>query len=400
MTEDSIQFLIEQKVSYVNSTVNVCMLWWVSSIAFSGYILAAVWSKQEKLKESLRNLGGLGFILSVFFVAITIFGILVSYRLGIVQDEIADLATRLDPPQNDFFETEVTTFQITMWIGAGSFMLAWATWLCLWGVLMKEGGFHFAMILTWIRNLRTMHILVFAAVIGACVLVSLILYNLGLLFACSNDDDHTTATTIIPPPAIATPAPSPTVAEVETVPITPSKFSFEDGTMKWQVENQEASKAWLQVAQSDEMAKDGKYSLKIQTDLTGGETPKSKGEIWINMKKNPPSGVQVPLNLRDRTVSAWVYAPPGAEGDSSKPNGLQLFVKDTNWKAEYGTWQDVVGGQWNKIALIVGSSAPEAGHIDPGFNPDQIIAIGLKIGAGGGSQAKYKGYIYLDAVGW
>jgi hypothetical protein len=140
--------------------------------------------------------------------------------------------------------------------------------------------------------------------------------------------------------------------------------------------------------------------LKIQTDLAGDETPKSKGEIWINMKKNPPDGVRVPLNLRDQTVTAWVYAPPGAEGDLSKPNGLQLFVKDTNWKAEYGIWQDVIGGQWNKISLSVGSSGPDSGHLDAGFHPDQIIAIGVKIGAGGGSQAKYKGHMYLDAVRW
>lgn len=250
------------------------------------------------------------------------------------------------------------------------------------------------------RSPRTLLILAFVAGIGVCFLVFVVLANLGLIFDCSNDNDNTTATTFISPPATSTPAPSPSVAEVETGPTTPPRYSFEDGTMKWQVENQGISKAWLQVVQSDEMAKDGKYSLKIETDLTGGETPKSKGEVWINMKKNPPPGVQVPLNLRDRTVTAWVYAPPGAEGDTSKPNGLQLFVKDTNWKTEYGIWQDVIEGQWNKISLTVGSSDPKVGHIDPGFNPGEIIALGVKMGSGGGSQAKYKGYIYLDAVGW
>lgn len=250
------------------------------------------------------------------------------------------------------------------------------------------------------RSPRTLFVLAFFAGIGVCTLVFVILSNLGLIFDCSNDNDNTTATTIVTPPAIATPAPSPVAAEVETAPTTPPKFSFEDGTMKWQVEDQRISHAWLQVTKSNEMAKDGKYSLKIQTDLTGGETAKSKGEVWINMKKNPPDGVQVPLNLRDRTVTAWVYAPPGAGGDLSKPNGLQLFVKDTNWKAEYGTWQDVIEGQWNKISLPVGSSVAESGHLDTGFNPGQIIAIGLKIGTGGGSQATYKGFMYLDAVNW
>ena len=123
MSEETIRFLIEQKVSFVNSTVNVCMLWWASSIVFSGYVLAAVWSKRGEVRQR-SILIGLGIVLSVFFSVVAVFGFLVAHRLGVVQGEIAVLAANLKAP-NDFFHTEVLTFQVSMWLGAGSFALTW-----------------------------------------------------------------------------------------------------------------------------------------------------------------------------------------------------------------------------------------------------------------------------------
>jgi hypothetical protein len=130
MTDDTIRFLIEQKMSYVNSTVNVCMLWWASSIVFCGYVLAGVWSKQQELRQT-RTVIGLGIVLFVFFFVIALFGGMVAYRLGIVQDEIAELAVKLNF-QDDFFHTEILTFQISMWIGACSFALVWFVWCLFW----------------------------------------------------------------------------------------------------------------------------------------------------------------------------------------------------------------------------------------------------------------------------
>jgi len=34
MNEETIRLLIEQKITFVNTTANACMLWWVSSIVF------------------------------------------------------------------------------------------------------------------------------------------------------------------------------------------------------------------------------------------------------------------------------------------------------------------------------------------------------------------------------
>jgi hypothetical protein len=179
-----------------------------------------------------------------------------------------------------------------------------------------------------------------------------------------------------------------------------SRYSFEDGPMGWIPQDYEDSKACVQVLQSDETAKEGLYSLKMLMDLVGGDTHKSKGEAWVNMLGNPPSGETIPVDLTNRTVTAWVYAPQGSTGDRSKPNGFQVFVKDEEWNSEYGPWKDAVEGQWVQISLTVSTSEPPNGYMARGFDPSRIVAVGVKMGSGGGSTAKFDGAVYIDAVDW
>jgi len=181
---------------------------------------------------------------------------------------------------------------------------------------------------------------------------------------------------------------------------TKSKYSFEDGSMGWIPQDYENSRAVVQVFQSDETAKEGQYSLKMLVELLGGDAHKSQGEVWVNMQNNPPNGEQIPIDLNNRTVTAWVHAPQGSTGDTDSPNGFQLFVKDENWKSLYGSWHNVVEDDWVQISLIVSDTKPTDGWIDSGFDPSQIIAIGVKIGSGGDSTAKYEGPVYIDAIDW
>ena len=121
------------------------MLWWVSSIAVCGYVLAAVWSAQVQLYNSRITLG-LGIVLFVFFFFIPYFGFLIAYRLGKVQAEIADFANRLKfvNPANKssikrgFFRTEIVTFQISMIIGGLSFALVFVIWDIFWIILLGK----------------------------------------------------------------------------------------------------------------------------------------------------------------------------------------------------------------------------------------------------------------------
>ena len=179
-----------------------------------------------------------------------------------------------------------------------------------------------------------------------------------------------------------------------------SVYSFEDGSMGWVAQDYEDSRACVQVEWSNEAAEDGQYSLKLFMELIGGDTQYSKGEAWVNLLDNPPAGKTIPADLTNRTISMWVYAPQESKGDRKKSNGFQIFVKDENWNSEYGTWSNVVEGQWVKITLTVSASKPEDGYMDQGFDPSRIIAVGIKMGAGGGSTAKFIGVIYVDAVDW
>ena len=181
---------------------------------------------------------------------------------------------------------------------------------------------------------------------------------------------------------------------------TVPKFGFEDGPMEWIVQKYKDSRACVRVAHSQEQARSGKGSLEVVVDLVGGDAIKGKGEVWINLKESAPKGVKTPVNLAGRTLSAWVFAPYGARGDLDRPNGFQLFVKDAAWKSYYGSWKNVIEGQWVRLAIAPGRTAPEGGYADRGFDPARINAIGVKMGSGDGSRAKFEGSIYIDHVDW
>lgn len=172
------------------------------------------------------------------------------------------------------------------------------------------------------------------------------------------------------------------------------KFGFEaDRPLGWTCGDYEKAQACKQVTHFNELHQEGLSSLKFDLDLAGGHARRGSGEIWIDVNANPPAGQTGPVSLAGRTLTAWVYAAPGAVGDKSKPNGLQLFVKDGDWTAQYGPWQDVMEGQWTQVSFPMGAATPE-------FDPSQVNAIGLKIASGEGSEAKFQGAIYVDAVNW
>jgi len=190
----------------------------------------------------------------------------------------------------------------------------------------------------------------------------------------------------------------------ETKPKLPTKHvpkcSFEDSVTGWRIQDYKDSRACVQVLRSDDRAIDGRYSLKMIMGLVGGDAQQSKGEAWANMVETPPEGESAPMNLLNRTISAWVYAPYGSYGEEERPNGFQIFVKDENWKGEYGPWNDAVEDSWVRITLTVSASKPEGGWMAQGFDSKRIVAVGVKMGAGGGSSARYKGPVYVDAVDW
>jgi len=205
-------------------------------------------------------------------------------------------------------------------------------------------------------------------------------------------------------PIVPTPAPPPTQA----APPSP-KYSFESGTMGW-VPQRDApdTKAVTAVAQSSGQTRSGRPSLELTVDLTGGNhRTNSKGEAFVDMRYNLPNGITTPApyDLTGRKITCWVYAPPGSAGDANSPNGFQVFVKDENFKSEYGAWENITRereGTWFPIALTPSTQTPPGGYKDPEFNPTRIVLLGVKIGAGGQStgQMRYTGPVYVDTCNW
>jgi hypothetical protein len=229
--------------------------------------------------------------------------------------------------------------------------------------------------------------------------------------------------TLTPTPALA-PTSAPTVAPTQTstnsVPLTrtlipastltetpcppdSSKYGFESADVLWVPQVYTDSQAVTTVTQSERnMAKFGCYSLKLSVDLVGGHANKSKGETYVDMRFFGPTGTKAPTNLEGMQITAWVRVPGVAGGDPSKPNGLQVFVKDERFRSEYGTWFNLTDNAdgWMPISLTPGKMPPPGGFMDPGFDPTKIIMIGIKIGVGAGSAATYKGPVYVDGVNW
>ncbi|HEX7998576.1 MAG TPA: polymer-forming cytoskeletal protein [Pyrinomonadaceae bacterium] len=145
-TNETIRFLVEQKTTYVNSIINVCMLWWVSSVVFYGSVLAAVWLKQKELKEHRFILNLLGLTLSVLFLSTAAFGLLVIRYSFQIQGEIDTLVDSLKGPDN-FFDTELSGFRRAMGFGIGSFLLITLIWIWFWchlrEVSLKSGLIKF-----------------------------------------------------------------------------------------------------------------------------------------------------------------------------------------------------------------------------------------------------------------
>jgi len=173
----------------------------------------------------------------------------------------------------------------------------------------------------------------------------------------------------------------------------------------WQAQTYADSQAIYAVSITTGCAHSELGGLKMSIDLVGGHPNKSNGEVFVDLRYHPPlleppCCVTAPVNLSGRQVCAYVWNPAGSEGNPSCPNGLQVVVKDGNWKSFYGTWHNIRENQWNYVCTTPGTTAPPGGYMDAGFDPTKIVLLGVKVGAGGCSTAEFSGTMCLDDVGW
>lgn len=184
---------------------------------------------------------------------------------------------------------------------------------------------------------------------------------------------------------------------------TVERFGFERDADGWRCLDAEQGAGCVALRRSDEEAKAGDYALQLDVVLEPRNQSRRNAEVaWDAVgESGAPSqtGSTQPLDLRDKTVSLWVYATTGAEGEAESPNGLQLFVKDREWRSHYGAWTNIEPERWVQLSLSVGE-AGDGEHVDESLEPAAIRLIGLKMSLGGKSQLPFEGPLFVDAVSW
>jgi len=179
-------------------------------------------------------------------------------------------------------------------------------------------------------------------------------------------------------------------------------YGFETTPMGWDAQTAMDSQAIPSVKQSTAMAKNSQGSLELQVDLDGNNPNKQSGETFIDLVSNPPVGLEAPFNLEGVPITVWFFVPTAAAGNSDARNGVQIFVKDQQYRSEYSGWGDLTNNtdRWIAFTYVPTRNPPQSGYMDKGFDPTVITIIGFKIGTRPGSSASYSGPIWIDNICW
>jgi hypothetical protein len=136
----------------------------------------------------------------------------------------------------------------------------------------------------------------------------------------------------------------------------------------------------------------GAYSLALDVHLDHDNPNLRQGMAFV----------MLPGNLAGKVITARIQCPTGAAGDTNHRNGAQLFVKDQAFRSQFGPWNNISvelpDGQWGELHLTPSNTTPPGGHTDPGFDPTQVMIVGVKLGVGTGSTVDFQGTCYLDFV--
>ncbi len=183
-------------------------------------------------------------------------------------------------------------------------------------------------------------------------------------------------------------------------PPTNEVYSFAAGDEGFELQTWQDSQACTALARVVSGPANTTACLAVSVHLHEDTTNFGKGEVFLDMAQHLPNGIVIPANLRDRAVTAWVYCPAPLGGPGTNPNSVQVFCKDANWKALYGSPVQVVQESWMPVSVTPGTNAPAGGWMQDGFDPAQIRLVGVKIGAGTDSGARYDGMMYVDGIGF
>jgi hypothetical protein len=133
---------------------------------------------------------------------------------------------------------------------------------------------------------------------------------------------------------------------------------------------------------------DGAATPTLTWDGTTGQPASPAGSIETTLPFNNyvqsyfiQSSVQPTADLSGKTLHANVMLDKVDGGASSIPGGyVQLFVQSNGYKFAQGAGAGLTAGQWTALTMTV--STPN-GTPATGYDPTQIIQVGVQIGTGG-----------------
>lgn len=149
-------------------------------------------------------------------------------------------------------------------------------------------------------------------------------------------------------------------------------------------------------------------SMRMDVDLRFGNANLSKGEAFVTFANAPTNGGREFRSLNSVVITALVFCPVGAGGPHvSNKNGIQLFVKDGNFRSQYGPFfavgTTIPEGSWQIVTMTVNANGAGNAFTTAGFDPTNIIIAGIKIGTSGSNPGviqTYAGPIYVDHISY
>ncbi|MFH1593184.1 MAG: peptidoglycan-binding protein [Candidatus Omnitrophota bacterium] len=150
---------------------------------------------------------------------------------------------------------------------------------------------------------------------------------------------------------------------------------------------------------SDQAIYETRGELELPFKLKGGSKTQSKGEAFIDLRYADLEGLgRGPHDMSGIEIKIVVKVPAGLV--SSPFNGLQIFAKSGDkWQSQYSKWRNIDTA--GEIELTFTPTRPDQdpqGWSDPGFDPTDVVAIGLKLGSGGGSTLAHEGVLKVKSV--
>jgi hypothetical protein len=190
-----------------------------------------------------------------------------------------------------------------------------------------------------------------------------------------------------------------------------SKYGFETSAQGWACAS-EAASSCFNVGTSAGRSLYGQGSLAVALFQMGnhysggpcvGGATDNLGRISVDLSASP-------LDLRGKTVTAWVYLPAAAQAASDAPTQAQIYMVDGNGAGIFanGSTVNLKTDNWSLISFRpfawAGPGINTSGgiYVNPGFDPSSIKRLGIKFAASGAAPCDFvfSGTVLVDSINW